>query len=187
MARGESLRGAKAAAVIRPQGAGIVDCLEGFTRILQGQGYVVRGLIQRNGPENPPCGCTMTLVDLDTSQHYRINQNLGPESSCCRVDTSGFAEASQVLRRAMTADTDLVVVNKFGKLETQGQGLAEEMMAIMAQGIPLITTVESPSLDIWRQITGGLADELPANCGGLMRWWDSIRPRGLPRAFRPHP
>ena len=187
MASDEASGGVKAAAVIRPRGGEIVDCLEGFTRILQGQGYVVRGLIQRNGPDNPACGCTMMLVDLDTSDHYRISQNLGPESTCCRVDTAGFAEASQVLRRAMASDTDLVVVNKFGKLEAQGLGLADEMMAIMAQGIPLITTVEMTSLEIWREFTGGLADELPANCGGLMRWWDGIRPRGLPRAFHNAP
>ena len=81
MAIDEALGGVKAAAVIRPHGAGIVDCLEGFTRILQGQGYVVRGLIQRNGPENPACGCTMMLVDLDTSEHYRISQNLGGGSA----------------------------------------------------------------------------------------------------------
>lgn len=187
MASDDASGGVKAAAVIRPQGAGVTDCLEGFTRILQGQGYVVRGLIQRNGSEDSPCGCTMMLVDIDTSEHYQISQNLGPESTCCHVDTSGFAEASQVLRRAMAMDTDLIVVNKFGKLEAQGLGLADEMMAIMAQGIPLITTVETPSLDIWREFTGGLADELPANCGGLMRWWENIRPRGLPRAFRDAP
>ena len=87
----------------------------------------------------------------------------------------------------MAGDTDLIVVNRFGTPEAQGRGLAEEMLAIMALGIPLVTTVESPSLDLWRDFTGGLAGEIPPNCGGLMRWWDSVRPRGLPRAFRQPP
>ncbi len=187
MADGESPGGVKAAAVVRPPGSGVIDCLEGFTRILQGQGYLVRGLIQRNAPETSPCGCTTMLVDLDTRAEYRINQDPGPQSSCCHVDTSGFTEASHVLHRAMAADTDLIVVNTFGKLESRGQGLADEMLAIMALGIPLITTVEGPSLSLWRDFTGGLAGEIPPNCGGLMRWWDGVRPRGLPRAFRNTP
>ncbi|MDO8605224.1 MAG: DUF2478 domain-containing protein [Phaeospirillum sp.] len=184
MADEESPDEVKVAAIVRPSGGGVIDCLEGFTRILQGQGYLVRGLIQRVIPENSRCDCTMMLIDLDTRAEYRVSQGLGRQPGCCQVETSGFAEAGHVLRRAMADDTDLIVINKFGQLESQGEGLADEMLAIMSQGIPLITTVEPPSLDRWREFTGGLAGEIPPNCGGLMRWWDGVRPRGLPRAFR---
>lgn len=183
MADGDS-GGVKVAAIVRPPGSGVIDCLEGFTRILQGQGYLVRGLLQRNIPEGRPCDCTMTLMDIDTRAEFQISQNLDPDIACCPVDTSGFAEAGHILRHARVTDTDLIVINKFGPLESRGEGLAEEIRAIMAQGIPLITTVESPSLGLWRDFTGGLAGEIPPNCGGLMRWWDGVRPRGLPRAFR---
>ncbi|TAN64172.1 MAG: DUF2478 domain-containing protein [Magnetospirillum sp.] len=187
MADSESPEDVKAAAIIRPPGSGVIDCLEGFTRILQGQGYLVRGLLQRSPADSPTCDCTMMLIDLDTRMEYRISQDFGPESPCCRVDTSGFAEASHALHRAMAGDTDLIVINKFGKLESQGQGLADEMLAIMSRGIPLITTVEAASLELWRDFTGGRAGEIPPNCGGLMRWWDGVRPRGLPRAFHNTP
>ena len=172
--------GVKAAAIVRPPGSGVIDCLEGFTRILQGQGYVVRGLLQRDFPENRTCDCTTVLMDLDTRTEYQLSHDAG----CCRIDASGFVGASHALRRAMTDDTDLIVINTFGKLEARGGGLAEDMLAIMAQGIPLITTVEGPSRDLWQDFTGGRGDEIPPNCGGLMRWWDGVRPRGLPRAFR---
>ena len=187
MADGESPRGIKAAAVVRPPGSGPIDCLEGFTRILQGQGYLVRGLIQRNAPQSSPCGCTTVLLDLDTRVEYRISQAPGPQATCCQVETSGFTEVSHVLHRAMAADTDLIVVNAFGEMESRGTGLATEMLAIMALGIPLITTVAAPRLESWRDFTGGLAGEISPNCGGLMRWWDGVRPRGLPRAFRHAP
>ena len=175
---GDSIR---AAAIIRPPDNSRTDCLDAFIRILQGQGYIVRGLIQRNLDDDSGCGCTMLLVDLDSHREYRISQNLGRDSTCCRVDTNAIADASTVLRQAMTERPDLIIVNKFGKLEAGGEGLADEMLAIMAGGIPLLTTVEPQFLDGFRRFTGGMAAELSANCGSLMRWWDGARPRGLPR------
>lgn len=187
MAEDKSPRSLKAAAMLRPPGSVAIPCLEGFTRILQGQGYLVRGLVQRSASENCACGCTVVLMDLDSRIEYRISQDIAPQIPCCEVDESGFREARHVLHRAMAADTDLIVVNAFGKPEAQGTGLADEMRAIMALGIPLITTVEPPRLGLWREFTAGLAEEIPPNCGGLMRWWDGVRPRGLPRGFRNAP
>lgn len=184
MAEDDALAGVKIGVIVRPPDGGALDCLEGFARIIQGQGYLTRGLVQRNAPIAEACACTMTLVDLHSNREYRISQDLGSGSTCCRVDTSAVAEAGSVLRQAMASETDLIVVNKFGKLEAQGLGLADEMLAIMAQGIPLLTSVEPPLLERWRDFTGGLAVELPPACGTLMRWWEEVRPRGVPRSSR---
>ncbi|KIL98971.1 hypothetical protein CCC_02421 [Paramagnetospirillum magnetotacticum MS-1] len=174
----------KIGAIVRPPESGVPDSLEGFARILQGQGYFVRGLVQRNSAANGGCTCTRTLVDLDNGQHFRISQDLGIGSNCCRVDTQAVAEASSVLRRAMETETDLIIVNKFGKLESQGRGLMDEIMAAVSQGIPLLTSVEIPLLERWREVTCGIAQELSPGCGALMRWWDGVRPRGVPRSSR---
>lgn len=174
----------KIGAIVRPPDANVPDSMEGFARILQGQGYFVRGLVQRNSASGADCACTMTLVDLDNGQHFRISQDLGSGSTCCRIDTQAVAEASSVLRRAMETETDLLIVNKFGKLESQGQGLMDEILAAVSLGIPLLTSVEAPLLECWRDFTGGVARELSPGCGALMRWWDEIRPRGVPRSSR---
>jgi nucleoside-triphosphatase THEP1 len=174
----------KIGAIVRPADSCIPDSMEGFARILQGQGYLVRGLIQRNSGLAGTCACTMTLVDLENGRQFRISQDLGTGSTCCRVDTQAMAEASSVLRQAMETETDLLIINKFGKLETQGRGMVDEILAAAARGIPLLTSVEAPLLDRWREFTGGLAEELTPGCGALLRWWDSIRPRGVPRSSR---
>lgn len=184
MAEEDALAGLKVGVIVRPPDGGALDCLEGFARILQGQGYLVRGLVQRNAPTAQACACTMTLVDIHCGQEYRISQDLGAGSTCCRVDTNAVAEASAVLRQALGAELDLMVVNKFGKLEAQGLGLADEMLSAMAQGIPLLTSVEPQVLDRWRDFTGGIAAELAPTCGSLMRWWEDVRPRGVPRSSR---
>ncbi|MBI3446795.1 MAG: DUF2478 domain-containing protein, partial [Magnetospirillum sp.] len=58
------------------------------------------------------------------------------------------------------------------------------MLAVMAQGLPLLTSVEAPLLERWREFTGGLGVELSPTCGTLMRWWEDVRPRGVPRSSR---
>lgn len=184
MAEDDALAGLKVGVIVRPSDGGALDCLEGFARILQGQGYFVRGLVQRNAPTAEVCACAMTLVDIHSGCEYRISQDLGAGSTCCRVDTNAVAEASAVLRTAVGSETDLIVVNKFGKLEAQGLGLADEMLTAMAQGIPLLTSVEPQILERWRAFTGGIAAELAPTCGSLMRWWEEARPRGLPRSSR---
>lgn len=174
----------KVGVIVRPTEASVTDSMEGFARILQGQGYHVRGLIQRNSPSPASCACAMTLVDLENGEEFRISQDLGTGSTCCRVDTQAVAEATAVLRRATAGETDLLIVNKFGKLESQGRGMIDEMLAAVSCGIPLLTSVESPLLAQWRQLTGGLAEELSPGCGAMMRWWDTVRPRGVPRSSR---
>ena len=185
MAENDGAGPVRAAAIIRPPAGGSVDCLEGFIRILQGQGYVVRGLIQRNDPAaSSDCACAMKLVDVGNRQEFKISQDLGQHSEGCRVDTSQLAEASVVLRQALSDKADLVVINKFGKLEAEGRGLADELLTVMASGTPMVTTVEFTLLDRWRDFSGGLAHELAPTCGGLMRWWDDVKPKGLPRGLR---
>lgn len=174
----------KIGVIIRPAEAGVTDSMEGFARILQGQGYLVLGLVQRNSPAPDSCACTMTLVDIVNGQEFRISQDLGTGSLCCRVDTHAIAEATSVLRDAVATETDLLIVNKFGKLESQGGGMVDEMLAAAARGIPLLTSVETALLERWREFTGGLAEELGPGCGSLLRWWEGVRPRGVPRSAR---
>ena len=47
------------------------------------------------------------------------------------MNPAGFAEASRVLREALDAQADLVVCNRFGALEFQGQGFADELQAAL--------------------------------------------------------
>ncbi|EME71468.1 hypothetical protein H261_03628 [Paramagnetospirillum caucaseum] len=184
MAEDDTAPPLKIGVIVRPPDASVPDSMEGFARILQGQGYLVRGLVQRNSAPSGDCACTMTLVDIENGQQFRISQDLGSGSTCCRVDTQAVAEASSVLRRAVEDGTDLLVVNKFGKLESQGRGMVDEILAAVSLGIPLLTSVEAPLLERWREFTGGLAEELTPGCGVLMRWWENVRPRGVPRSSR---
>ncbi len=138
-------------------------------------GHRVRGLVAL--PHVPtPTGKRMALMDVaDPGSRYPISQALGPAACGCNLDPRGIADASMVLRRALREPAELAVANRFGTLESHGQGLVDELLALMLAGIPLLIVVNARYLDAWRDFTGGLAQELPPRDEALQRWWDNCR------------
>lgn len=148
------------------------DVLVGaFATGLMRAGHAVHGLIQRR----PPTGKTGTvLIDLHGGTHHPLFQNLGSGSESCSVDTDSLAMASLALRRALEAHADLAIANRFGPLEASGGGLAAEMLALMAEGIPFLTIVADDHLPAWRHFTGGAGVELPAGRAALDGWFAAL-------------
>ena len=138
-------------------------------------GIRVRGLVHL--PHEPTAnGKRMALMDVtDPGSRYPISQALGPASCGCNLDPGGIADASVVLRRALQEPAELAIANRFGTLESEGGGMADELLALMMAGIPLLTAVKLPYLPAWREFTGGLSAELPAEADALERWWNACR------------
>lgn len=170
------------AAVIHTSHGIADDVLAIFAHGLRTRGWRVRGLLQQ-APEAAsawsPLGdhCCLKqarLVDLDEGRSFPLFQDLGSGSTSCRVDAAGVAEASAVLRRALAEGADLVVTNRFGALEAAGGGFAAEMLALMSEGVPLLTTVEGKYLAHWLNFTGGGAVELPPRLDVLDAWFSGL-------------
>ncbi|PWC64409.1 hypothetical protein TSH7_10750 [Azospirillum sp. TSH7] len=163
-------------AVIHGPGSYGVDALlDGFTAELKRRGFRVGGLVQRNHGPGDDCAERMELVDVATGRAYDITQKLGRESQSCRVDPTGVAEASQAIRNAVASRVDLLVINKFAGLESHGDGLSDEMLTAIAEGIPLLTSVGSRYLNEWQTATGGFCDLLSPVPDALWRWWGPQR------------
>ena len=87
----------------------------------------------------------------------------------------GVAAASIALRRALAEGADLGVANRFGGLEARGEGFADEMLALMANGIPLLTVVADKYLDDWLRFTGNAATELPPQREAVEAWFAGLK------------
>src|SRR5262249_28099634 len=74
------------------------------------------------------CG-PLALKDLASGALFPVTLNLGPGSSACRLDAAGLAEACQSVLRAISQEADLVVLSKFGKVETEGSGFLDAFNA----------------------------------------------------------
>jgi nucleoside-triphosphatase THEP1 len=162
-----------------PWAAAIVDDrtidMDGFlARIVHEQlakARRVHGCLMRRPPREAGCATTMVLEDIATGDKYLVSQPMGSGSTACRADPQGFARASQIFRTALTRAPDLVVSNRFGDLEVMGNGFAAELLAVMAQGLPLLTTVATRNVEAWQVFTGaGLL--LPSDPVAIADWID---------------
>ena len=162
-------------AAIVQQGKDYTDALlHRFIGQLKSQGSIVRGLVP--DLQNSPDTCyTHAIRDLETDIAYPIKQNLGKESTACCLDTGALLAAGAVLRRAMQGHADLVIVNRFGILETEGKGFNDEIIKLVGCGYPVLTVVSASYLQAWREFTGGIAQELPPDLDSLMHWFKQVR------------
>jgi len=160
------------AAAVRHDGSVDVDALLWAVADEQRRrGRRVRGLLMTYPEGNVDACAPMVLVDLANGQAYPVSQALGRDARGCRADTQGFARASEVLREALRAAPELVIVNRFGSLEAEGGGFAAELLDLMAAGVPLLTAVATRYEDAWARFTGGAA-LLPARADAVQDWLD---------------
>ncbi|BAE51752.1 hypothetical protein amb2948 [Paramagnetospirillum magneticum AMB-1] len=169
-------------AVLYGDGVNANAILECFAREQAARGYRVLGLIQRRAAEGRPCAGDVILYDLGGDESFLISQRLGEGASCCSVDPAGVAEASAVLRHALAAPLDLLVVNKFGKLEAEGSGFLAEIMAAAARGVPVLTSVHHRHADRWADFTGEFGTAIAPDLRAIALWWRRTR-NGAPGCF----
>ena len=121
------------------------------------------------------CG-SLTLQDLITLDIFDLSQDLGAGASGCTLDASQLTRAAAGLRHALSTPQrpDLIVLNKFGKLEAQGDGLHGEILAAVEAGVPVLTTVKPECVDAWTAFVGDFGCMLPAEPAAILGWASDI-------------
>lgn len=135
----------------------------------QAAGRRVQGCVMHRPGRTEGCAATMWLVDVHNGERHLVSQPMGTGSKSCRADPQGFARASRIFRTAMVEAPDLVVCNRFGDLEAGGAGFHAELLEILAQGLPLLTTVAERNIEAWQAFTGG-ATVLPPDEAAVHAW-----------------
>jgi nucleoside-triphosphatase THEP1 len=163
----------QAAAVVFKQGEHNRRALADFARELSDCGCRLGGMVQEAFFDDQGRRTHIDSVDLATGERVMINQpsRTWPDSTDCTLDTAALADAGAPLRRALTSRPDLVIAEKFGEQEQNGTGLLDEIMAVIAEGLPILVLVPEPALADWRELTAGEAMELPCDADALWRWW----------------
>jgi len=147
-----------------------------FCAQLQASGWKIRGLLPLRG-KDPQGRLPMLISDIRDGRSFAISQALGPGSHACSLDPGALAQASGVLREALHERPDLVIVNRFGAVEAAGRGFASEMLALMSEGIPLLTLVSPQYQADWQRFVGTEDCLLPLSEEALLSWADAL-PRG---------
>jgi nucleoside-triphosphatase THEP1 len=158
------------AAVRFGDGDRIDDVLETVVRAVQSRGHTVAGYLQRETPDGPGCCSIMHLEDISSGEQVRISQALGAGSRGCRLDPRALADVSGRLLSAIGAGTDLVVLNRFGKGESDGHGFRSVIETACGFGMPVLTAVRQTYEPAWMEFTGGMGAFLPADADAVARW-----------------
>lgn len=153
------------------------EFLYAFIQDLQAQDKNILGVIQAHPEVSYAYGSQMGIVDLSTGAYLSIAQDLGKHNTSCCLDAEAVSNASTILQAARMQNPDLLIVNRFGKLEAEGEGFADEMLEIMSEGTPMLTVVAERFLPQWREFTGGLAAEIAPDAAALHHWYEQAVPK----------
>jgi len=115
----------------------------------------------------------LNAVDVSNNRRIPITRPVKNDDEC-GLDVSALAETTDIVRNAISERLDLVVIEKFGELEQSGQGLIDEILQTIVEGIPLLLSVPEAALPIWQERSGELGSVVPFSEEAFQQWWKSI-------------
>jgi hypothetical protein len=147
--------------------------IAGIAYRLRDSGVTVAGLVQINTDVPGRTKCDMAVEELYTRTRFQLSEDRGPAARGCRLDHSRLSDAAGLLIDVLDRDIDLIVLNKFGKVEAEGGGLRDLIGRAVLLGIPLIVGVPYRNLDQWRNFAAGLSDECEVAAADVVRWLEA--------------
>nr|WP_277346059.1 DUF2478 domain-containing protein [Sneathiella chinensis] len=165
-----------AAAVLYNNAAELAYLLR-FAETMKKRGWKIGGLRQQVLRDGDGLRTGVDAIDLDNGERFPIvrtdNKPAGPRE--CGLDLSALTLSSSALQRAIDEKADLVIVEKFGEAEQRGEGIADSILSVMAEGIPILIAVPAFAADQWNRFTGGLTSILPMDLQAFRDWWPKDR------------
>ncbi|MAS03300.1 MAG: hypothetical protein CL534_01130 [Ahrensia sp.] len=158
------------AAVRFGDGDRIDEVLETVVRAVQSRGYSAAGYLQRETPDGPGCCPATFLEDVSSGEQLRITQALGAGSRGCRLDPQALADISGRLLSAIRPSTELLVLNRFGKGESDGHGFRSVIESACGLGVPVLTAVRETYEPAWSEFTAGIGTFLPPDAEAVTQW-----------------
>lgn len=163
-------------AAIRFDDADIDGFLEQTVETLIKQGRAVCGVLQSRGEAGGECHCAdMDLHMIGSDRVFRISQPLGNGSRGCRLHPGALAGCAALLEAELNDSVDLLVLNRFGRGESEGRGFRDLIGAAMSKGIPVLTALRPTYSEAWAAFGGELACDLPMVQGAILEWFDHTR------------
>ena len=146
---------------LRDQGAQVLDLEE----LAQHRGSVLGNL-----PDAAQVCSIMHVEDIATGALHNITQNLGTGSTGCRLDPAALADVAEQLLAALENPVDLLILNRFGKGEAEGQGLRAVIEKAFVAGVPVLTVVRPEYEPDFQAFTGGTAQMLAPRLEDALYW-----------------
>jgi hypothetical protein len=97
-----------------------------------------------------------------------------PSSGGCRLDPDRLAGLSMRLAAAIDDGADLVIINRFGRSEAEGEGLIDLISQALGADIPVLIAVPEQRFAAWIKFSEGMNVRLACRRDALDRWWHTV-------------
>src|SRR4051812_49098974 len=147
--------------------------LRDFAADLISRGRRVVGMVQKGQCAD----ASLSAVLVHSGEVLALAQNATSPASGCKLDLGRLQDAAARVAGAMEAGADLVIVNRFGKRERDGKGLARVIERALDTDIPVVIAVSSESFADWIKFADGKSAKLPCDRASLETWWQAVSSR----------
>jgi nucleoside-triphosphatase THEP1 len=118
----------------------------------------------------PNSTCAAQLQNIENGEYHRITRALSSQSNGWNIDIEAIEKMAHRLADSLNSNLDLVIVNRFGRLESDGGGFCCVIQRALELEIPLLTVVNPLWQQSWHDYTDGLVITLPANRASVLEW-----------------
>lgn len=152
------------------QGRGATDaCIAACVEELRRASIRLAGTVQTNFDRAKDHPCDMDLLVLPAGPTYRISQDLGPGARGCRLNSGVLEDLVMEAARHLNS-AEVLIINKFGKLEAEGRGFVPLITKALDRGIPVLVGVNGLNLSAFLHFAEGAAESLNADPIRIAGW-----------------
>ena len=151
------------------------------------RGLRVAGVLQHPVCSDTAGHCDVALEELTTGLRTDLFEDRGPGASGCRLDVAALAEVNAQVARSLDNDPELLILNKFGKVEAEGRGLLDLVATAVDRSIPVVIGVPIRNLEAWRNFAGGMSVEFSSDPFEIMDWLNRTFPVAMAQSAVPAP
>lgn len=156
-------------AYLKSGGGGEIDLrMAAIAADLSAAGRKVVGLVQINTPRPKRDHCDMDLQVLPDGPLIRITQDLGPGARGCLLDPDALERAVREVHGRIDAQTDLLLINKFGQQEAEGRGFRNAIATAVELDVPVLVGLNGLNEESFLTFSDGLAKELRGD--DILQW-----------------
>jgi hypothetical protein len=138
-------------------------------------GLTLAGVLQHQAFVGGDRRCDVILEDLATGHRTALFENRGTGARGCRLDEAALAEVTARVEGGLEQRPQLLVLNKFGKVECEGGGLRDLIASAIDRGISVVIGVPKRNIDAWRSFAGEFAIELTDDAHEVDGWLEGLR------------
>jgi hypothetical protein len=172
------------AALVYEQDQDPDEVLRGFASDLNARGYRAVGLVQlgHHCVDAPK----LSAVLVHSGEELQLFQDLGACAAGCRLDVGRLLDAGAQVASAIDGGADLVIVNRFGRQEREGEGLSYLVERALSADIPVVIAVPSHRFADWVRFADGMSVKLRCNRASLEAWWSAVSARNTGMVRQDH-